>query len=477
MAAAAVGSSDCAGKSLASVSWTGPMKEYDEQVLRSAKERARADLDLDEWEKQGWASKPIAVAEGATYGHIERVHTDDLSVEAFRERFERANLPVLIGGVVDKWPAAVNWEPERLSKRLRHRMFKCGEDDDGHAVKIKLKYFNRYMATTRDDSPLYIFDSAFTKDDRCKKLMDDFEVPPQFPEDLFQLSGDSRRPPYRWFLMGPRRSGTCLHIDPLATSAWNALVRGRKRWVLFPPDADVPLVRGKVDGIVRSGEDDEAVDYFALHLPRILEKGGGAEAMGCIQFVQHPGETLFVPSGWWHAVLNLDDTVAITQNFASTVNFPRVWLETRGGRPKMARKLLRELSKCRPDLAAQARALNERDGFSMVETPAQRAVKLERRRKREERRNQRKARRAARAASGDGSDSDASTTSTSSSSSSSTSLTDSDSDELSTAAAGAPVPASSSSAAAAAAMGSSSSSSSSGGGGGGGGALPAGPRG
>lgn len=76
---------------------------------------------------------------------------------------------------------------------------------------------------------------------------------------------NQKRPPHRWFVMGPARSGTGIHIDPLGTSAWNSLIVGRKRWVLFPPDTPKAVVRPK------RGECDEGISwsvtfYVSLHL-------------------------------------------------------------------------------------------------------------------------------------------------------------------------------------------------------------------
>lgn len=132
-----------------------------------------------------------------------------LSIEEFHERFEANGIPCIIKNIPEgtegssasransvleekkendthphskdktctkRWPALDNWTLDSLKKdqELRHCKLKCGEDDDGYSIRLKLKHFLKYMKYNSDDSPLYIFDSTFDDDEKARKLLGRF---------------------------------------------------------------------------------------------------------------------------------------------------------------------------------------------------------------------------------------------------------------------------------------------------------------
>lgn len=239
---------------------------------------------------------------------------------------------------------------------------KVGEDDDGYPLKMKLKYFIEYLIYNKDDSPLYLFQSSIESRKKIKDIVKDYSVPKYFQDDYFKILGSETRPPYRWFLLGPKRSGSTIHCDPLSTSAWNTSIQGHKKWVLFPPHFTKEQVKGKQHK--EKGEDDEAIHYFRYIYPKILEH---EKVEKRYEFVQRPGETVYVPGKWWHCVLNLDDTIAITQNYCNRGNFERVWRDARKNRKKMAVRWLRKMKYIDNQLYRRALELNRQDEFLMYD--------------------------------------------------------------------------------------------------------------
>lgn len=65
--------------------------------------------------------------------------------------------------------------------------------------------------------------------DVAPNLLKDYNVPYLFQEDYFDALDRDERPPFRWLIIGPARSGASWHVDPGLTSAWNTLLCGRKR--------------------------------------------------------------------------------------------------------------------------------------------------------------------------------------------------------------------------------------------------------
>ena len=143
---------------------------------------------------------------------IYRVPSQHISVTEFINIFEIPKIPCVLQGIptTENWLAVVNWNFDSLLSNYKDTLFKVGEDDDGYKIKVKMKYFIKYLQNNRDDSPLYVFDSSYDGDRIGRKLLEDYKVPSYFPDDLFSLVGENRRPPYRWFL-GNIMGLNCIH--------------------------------------------------------------------------------------------------------------------------------------------------------------------------------------------------------------------------------------------------------------------------
>lgn len=319
------------------------------QAVSKIKKKARS--NVKDWGLYGYCRMTEFGVEG---GNLLEIDGSGMSFAEFSHGIEKRHVPCVIHNLLRHWPAMKRWASvEWLMEQLKGVTCKVGSDDDGYAVRMLFEHFVAYMDDPehgkKDDSPLYIFDSTLLDKTTLKH---DYLVPYLFSEDLLKYAGEERRPPHQWMCIGGPRSGTSIHVDPLGTSAWNALVCGHKRWALFPPGS-VPEEVLKPKGV------NSAARWFDVVWPQTLEDSWKYEKPLYVE--QGPGDVIFVPSGWWHVVINVDFTVAVTENFCSSANFHRVFMHTRISRPKMTQKWLDRLKTVRPDLARIGQQIMDND--------------------------------------------------------------------------------------------------------------------
>jgi hypothetical protein len=271
----------------------------------------------------------------------------NLSVDEFTRDYLVPNKPVVISGALREWRASSEWTFDKLCSKYGHVRFKTDEvDHESHKFKMRFDDYVQYMRQQHDEDPIYMFDPCFHE--RAPDMQLDYAVPRFFPEDLFSVLGKGR-PDYMWLVIGPGRSGSAFHVDPYKTSAWNAVLQGRKRWLLYPPDVDPP-------GVPVEDDSDDGVDYDAPEpIKYMLEEYPKALATKPpMEIIMEPGDLIYVPSGWWHMVLNTEDCIAVTQNFCGTPNFDWVFNDMKlPSNRKIFKKFRTKLAPVRPDLARQ----------------------------------------------------------------------------------------------------------------------------
>jgi hypothetical protein len=214
--------------------------------------------------------------------------------------------PFILTDPVKEWPLQQKWCQESLLEQYADVIFRA------EAVDWPLKTYVEYMNNSIDESPLYLFDRSFVEKMNLRVARDggSYWPPECFGEDIFTLLGD-QRPDHRWLIIGPERSGSTFHKDPNATSAWNAVIRGSKYWIMFPSSASTP----PPPGVFVSEDQSEVTSPLSIAEWLLAFHDEARNTPGCLEGVCGEGEVLHVPSGWWHLVVNLEPAIAITQNF------------------------------------------------------------------------------------------------------------------------------------------------------------------
>jgi histone arginine demethylase JMJD6 len=254
--------------------------------------------------------------------------------------------PTVLTGLLDEWPAfyrpGISWNVQDLASRTAATTATTTTTTTTTASRVSLdggpsfarmsmcsgkatmKEYQQYCENDADgdSAPLYVFDpdiltSAFVAhhddgsgngmEDKSSSLMvsDAFSTPACFSNDAMGcINGTEYRPlPPAWLLVGVTRSGTPIHNHPL-TVAWNALLVGCKLWCCLPPDVDESLLLLNLDDESDDDFDLSAIDWFQQCRQKLPDQAK--------IIVQRPGEVVFLPPAWFHVVLNIETSTAIS---------------------------------------------------------------------------------------------------------------------------------------------------------------------
>ena len=329
-----------------------PSDDWRDEVI-AAKRLLHSHQSLEDWSSEGFAALPVpfpptpattAPPRDPSAGSVDRL------VPA---------LFTLVTCALRGWDLADDGalSPRGIQRILHDHPLQCvGSTNDGGPVYLRGKAYIDYMLCCDgdcDDEPIYIFDRHVLRvpprggsegDDGAEKSSEIVEEtaeegqppavtaaraamraaygggqppmligsddPLEWQRAIFERLPPRLRPALRYLLLAPPRSGTVIHIDPCFTSTWNTVTHGMKRWAVIHPSCPREIAEGATPP---EGCEWSLLEWFTIEWPK-LQARCAELGYATYDFVQRKGETAYVPPGWWHAVLNLSNSVAVTHN-------------------------------------------------------------------------------------------------------------------------------------------------------------------
>ncbi|TVU34048.1 hypothetical protein EJB05_15873, partial [Eragrostis curvula] len=268
-------------------------------------------------------------------GQVERVDGRSLTYAEFVDRFMAPNRPV-------EWTLPGPGDRRRPNLGFFARNFPsplvpvadCSsrEFTDQKRLEMSMQEFVDHWAWNSEDhdgSLLYLKDWHFVKeypdyvayttptffvDDWLKMYLDSHPI--HRDSDIANHKNEVNCTDYLFVYMGTKGTWTPLHADVFRSYSWSANVSGRKLWLFLSPSQNHRIFDRNMRSSVYNINDDVSEKQF----PEFNKN----EWLECIQ---KQNEIIFVPSGWYHQVHNLEDTISINHNWFNAYNLH--WVTTK----------------------------------------------------------------------------------------------------------------------------------------------------
>lgn len=280
-------------------------------------------------EKTSWLL-PELLPEVKVEGSRQVQKCSRLSEQQMTEFF-RKSIPVVLKDAQVDWQAREKWTFQWFSERFGKEEMICSDlapffkhCDRGkiRTVKTSMKEFMSYMmgkpnalkALQMQDRVFYANGWApfLQHEDLLKDVSDRlYCVQDSIPrgDGPTQVFNDSLTKVF----MGPAGTISRLHRDTYATHVWLSQVRGRKQFICYPPEDSE---------LLHAHDADECDGRTTLYDPSSpdFDKYPSARRAQAFSVVVEEGETVVLPSRWWHWAKSLSPSVTLMRNFVNETN-------------------------------------------------------------------------------------------------------------------------------------------------------------